>query len=111
MKSCKHIDFQIPIPFGYSVEQLKSPFVKEYSKMFDKLDLSTIKEYNYKSGATGYSRHALIRAYIVYACEGYRSIPQLIKELKSKPYFSKYVIGFKDTIPHETHFYGCGTNV
>jgi hypothetical protein len=105
MKTCKHIDFQIPIPFGYTVEQTKSPFVKEYNQMFDKLDLSNIEEFNSKSGATGYSRHALIRACIVYACEGYRSIPQLIKELKSKPYFSKYVIGFKDTIPHATQFY------
>jgi hypothetical protein len=105
MRTCKHIDFQIPIPFGYAVEQTKSPFVKEYTKMFDKLDLSTIKEYNTKKGATGYSRHSLIKAYIVYACEGYRSIPQLIRELKAKPYFSKYVIGFKDSIPDATQFY------
>ena len=65
--------------------------MKEYSEIFDKLDLSSIKEYN-KNGVTGYSRH---RAYILYACEGYRSILKLIRELKSKSYFSKYIIGFK----------------
>jgi hypothetical protein len=73
--------------------------------MFDKLDLSTIPDYNSGRGATGYSRHAMIKAFIVYACEGYRSILQLIRELQAKPYFSKYVIGFKDSIPDNSQFY------
>lgn len=105
MKSSKYIDFQFPVPFGYSVEEMKSPFVLEYSPMFEKLDLSMINEFNSKRGATGYSRHALIRACIVYANEGYRSIIQLIKELKSKPYFTKYIIGFKDSVPDDSCFY------
>jgi hypothetical protein len=36
----------------------------------------------------------MIKALIVYALEGYRSIPQLIRELECKPYFSRYVLGF-----------------
>jgi len=105
MKAYKYIDFQLPIPFGYTHEEMVSPFVKEYSQMFDKLDLSTIQDYNSGRGATGYSRHAMIKAFIVYACEGYRSIIQLIRELQAKPYFSKYVIGFRDSIPDNSQFY------
>ena len=105
MPVCKHIDFQFSIPFGYTYEAENSSFVKEYKPMFAKLDLSAIREYNAGRGSTGYSRHAMLKALIVYACEGYRSIPQLIKELQAKPYFAKYILGFKSSIPNSSQFY------
>jgi len=67
--------------------------------------LSGIQRYPYGVGQNGYDNHSMIKAFIVYALEGYRSIPQLIRELKCKPYFSRYVLGFGATIPHNSKFY------
>jgi hypothetical protein len=47
----------------------------------------------------------MIRAFIVKTLERIPSIPDLIWRLQNKPYLSKYVIGFKTTIPDESQFY------
>ena len=100
-----NIILQNEFPFEYSLDEMNTPFVLEYSKMFEHLDLSNIQRYPYGVGQNGYDNHTMIKAFIVYALEGYRSIPQLIRELKSKPYFSRYVLGFGSTIPHNSKFY------
>ena len=102
--SAKHLFIQREIPFDYSYDEMNTPFVKEYSKMFEHLDLSHIPHYS-PGGAIGYDTHSMIKAFIVYTIEGYRSIPKLIRELESKPYFSKYILGFRSTIPHNSQFY------
>ena len=101
----KNVILQDEFPFEYSSDEMNTPFVSEYSKMFEHLDLSGIQRYPYGIGPNGYDNHSMIKAFIVYALEGYRSIPQLIRELKSKPYFSRYILGFGSTIPHNSKFY------
>lgn len=101
----KNIIFQDEFPFEYSSYEMNTPFVLEYSKMFAHLDLSSIQQYPYGVGPKGYDNQSMIKAFIVYSLEGYRSILQLIRELESKPYFSKYILGFADGIPHNSKFY------
>jgi len=101
----KNVILQNELPFYYSFDEMNTPFVLEYSKMFQHLDLSNIKRYSFGVGPKGYDNHSMIKAFIVYALEGYRSISQLIRELKSKPYFSSFVLGFASTIPHSSKFY------
>ena len=100
-----NVILQNKIPFEYSYDEMNTPAVLEYSKMFEHLDLSGIQRYPYGVGPNGYDNHSMIKAFIVYALEGYRSVGQLIRELKCKPYFSRYVLGFGSTIPHNTKFY------
>lgn len=101
----KNVILQDEFPFEYSSYEMNTPFVLEYSKMFEHLDLSSIQRYPMGVGPNGYDTHSMIKALIFYAMEGYRSIPQLIRELKGKPYFSRYVLGFGSTIPHNSKFY------
>jgi len=101
----KNIITHPELPFDYSYDEKNTPFVKEYSKMFSLLNLEHIPRFSYGVGQNGYDNHAMIKALIVYALEGYRSILQLIRELESKPYFSRHVIGFKKTIPNNSKFY------
>jgi hypothetical protein len=89
-----NIILQDEFPFEYSSDEMNTPAVREYSKMFEQLDLSGIQRYPFGVGPNGYDNHSMIKALIVYALEGYRSIPQLIRELACKPYFSRYVLGF-----------------
>lgn len=91
--------------FDYSQDEMNTPFVKEYSELFSRLNLDDIERFSKQPGQKGYDTHSMIKAIIVYALEGYRSIPQLIRELKSKPYFSKNILGFKSSIPHNAKFY------
>lgn len=101
----KHVYNHSEILFLDTKGESITEYVKEYIDLFDNLDLSLIPRYNKGIGASGYDQHSLIKAMIVYAREGYRSIPQLIRELKAKPYFSQHVLGFKSTIPEESTFY------
>lgn len=101
----KNIILQDEFSFEYSYDEMNTPFVEEYSKMFEHLDLSAIQRYSFGVGANGYDSHTMIKALILYACEGYRSIPQLIRELKGKPYFSRYILGFWSSIPNDSTFY------
>jgi len=100
-----NIILQDEFPFEYSSDEMNTPAVREYSKMFEQLDLSGIQRYPFGVGPNGYDNHSMIKALIVYALEGYRSIPQLIRELACKPYFSRYVLGFASGIPHNSKFY------
>jgi hypothetical protein len=47
--------------------------------LFKALDLSTIQDKNYYLGRTGYSLHAMIKAFIVKHLEGIKSVPALLK--------------------------------
>jgi len=100
-----NVILQDEFPFEYSSFEMNTPAVLEYSKMFEHLDLSSIQRYPYGVGPNGYDNHSMIKAFIFYTLEGYRSVGQLIRELKCKPYFSRYVLGFGSTIPHNSKFY------
>jgi hypothetical protein len=43
--------------------------------------LSTVRDTNTGVGRTGYSRHAMLRAFIVKHLEGIKSVPRLIEFL------------------------------
>jgi hypothetical protein len=101
----KHIFFTPEVVLHGTQDELSTEFAQEYYQMFDSLDLSSIPRCNDGIGASGYDQHAMIKAFIVYTKEGYRSILQLIRELKAKPGFSKYVLGFKNSIPDDSTFY------
>jgi hypothetical protein len=75
---------------------MNTPFVHEYSEMFENLDLSFIPRYSDSVGSKGYDQHSMIKALIIKALEGYRSNLQLIREIKSKPFLCEQIIGFKD---------------
>jgi len=100
-----NVILQDEFPFEYSSYEMNTPAVLKYSKMFELLDLSSIIRYPHGVGPKGYDNHSMIKAFIVYTLQGYRSIPQLIWELKCKPYFSRYVLGFASGIPHNSTFY------
>jgi hypothetical protein len=101
----KNIILQDEFPLGYSSDEMNTPYVKEYSKMFNYLDLSSIQRYSEKAGRNGYDNHSLIKALIFYTTEGFRSILQLIRLLESVPYFAKFILGFKESIPDSSVFY------
>src|SRR5512133_2262301 len=100
----KHIFFTPEVVLHGTQDELSTEFAQEYYQMFDSLDLSSIPRCNKGVGATGYDQHAMIKAFIVLTKEGYRSTLQLIRELTAKPGFSKYVLGFKNSIPDGSTF-------
>ena len=100
-----NVILQNEFPFEYSFDEMNTPAVLEYSIMFEHLDLSKIQRYPYGVGQNGYDSHSMIKACIYYTLEGYRSVPQLIRELECKPYFSRCVLGFGSRIPHNSKFY------
>lgn len=58
-------------------------YINFYENLFDNIDLSDIPEFiQSKFGPKGYSRHALIRAFIVMQCEHYREIASLFDFLQ-----------------------------
>lgn len=60
------------------------PIINFYENLFDNIDLSDIPEFiQSKFGPKGYSRHALVRAFIVMQCEHYREITSLVDFLHS----------------------------
>ena len=60
------------------------PIIDFYENLFDNIDLSDIPEFiQSKLGPKGYSRHALIRAFIVMQCEHYRETTSLVDFLHS----------------------------
>lgn len=94
---------QLPLLSDDDVSKL--PIVKKYETLFDYLKLSAIKDHNDGVGCSGYSRHALIKAFIIKEQEQIPSIPKLIWFLQNQPYLTKYIIGFKSTIPDQAVFY------
>ena len=79
----KKVILQNEFLFEYSPDEMNTPFIVEYSKMFEHLDLGSIQHFSYGDGQNGCDNHSMIKAFIVYACEGYRSVLQLIRELKT----------------------------
>lgn len=93
------------LPLLSDVDISKLPIVKKYEALFDSLDLSAIQDHNDGIGCSGYSRHALIKALVIKEQEQIPSVPKLIWFLQNQPYLSRYVIGFKATIPDPSVFY------
>ncbi|MFZ2148554.1 MAG: hypothetical protein WAV28_15170 [Sedimentisphaerales bacterium] len=73
--------------FFYDLQELirNAPLLRKYYLIFRALELSALQDRNYGVGATGYSRHAMISAFIFKLLEGIKSVPKLIDYLNSIP--------------------------
>ncbi len=78
----KNVILQDELPFDYSFDEMNTPFVPEYSKMFEHLDLSSIQRYPMGAGPNGYDTHSMIKALLFY---GKSYIPVNKKNSKQYP--------------------------
>lgn len=93
--------------FFYDLQELirNAPLLRKYYLIFRALDLSALQDRNYGVGATGCSRHAMLRAFIIKHLEGIKSVPQLIDYLNSIPPLLE-MCGFElSNPPDESQFY------
>ncbi len=93
--------------FFYNIQELirNAPLIRKYYLIFQALDLSALPDRNYGIGATGYSRHAMLRAFIVQHLEGIKSVPLLLDYLNSIPPLLE-LCGFElGNLPDESQFY------
>jgi hypothetical protein len=93
--------------FFYDLQELirNAPLMRKYYLIFQALDLSALPDRNYGLGRTGYSRHGMLRAFIVKHLEGIKSVPRLIEYLNSIPPLLE-LCGFElGNLPDESQFY------
>jgi len=93
--------------FFYDIQELirTAPLLRKYYYIFKALDLSALPDRNYGIGATGHSRHAMLRALIVKHIEGIKYVPRLIEYLNSIPPLLE-LCGFElGKLPDESQFY------
>jgi hypothetical protein len=98
---------QLQTSFFYDLQELirTAPLLRKYYLIFQALDLSALPDRNYGIGATGHSRHAMLRAFIVKHLEGIKSVPRLIEYLNSIPPLLE-LCGFElGNLPDESQFY------
>jgi hypothetical protein len=98
---------QIQTSFFYDIQELirNAPLLKKYYLIFKALDLSALKDRNYGVGATGHSRHAMLRAFIIKHIEGIKHVTTLIDYLDSIPPLVE-LCGFElGSLPDESQFY------
>ena len=91
----------------YDLQELirNSSLLRKYYYLFKALDLSALPDKNHNVGATGYSRHAMLRAFLVKHLERIKSVPQLIDYLHALPPLQE-MCGFElGMMPDETQFY------
>ena len=75
-----------------------APKANFYDKLFLNLDLSEFPEYNSGNGRPGYSRHALLCAFIVMKCECFEYLTDLLDYLQNNLLIA-YYCGFDITSP------------
>jgi len=93
--------------FFYDLQELvrTAPLIRKYYYIFKSLDLSALEDKNLGVGATGYSRHAILRAFIIKHLEQIKSVPRLIEYLGSIPPLAE-MCGFDvGVLPDESQFY------
>jgi len=93
--------------FFYDLQELirNAPLIRKYYLIFQALDLSALPDRNYGVGATGHSRHAMLRALVVKHLEGIKHVTGLIDYLNSIPPLLE-MCGFElGNLPDESQFY------
>jgi len=93
--------------FFYDLQELirNAPLLRKYYLIFQALDLSALQDRNYGVGATGHSRHAILRAFIIKHLEGIKHVTTLIDYLNSIPPLLE-LCGFElGNLPDESQFY------
>jgi hypothetical protein len=97
--------FQYNIFYDYQALISNSTLHKKYHLLFKSLDLSALPDTNDRVGCTGYSRHAIMRSFIIKALEEIPSVPRLIEFLEAHPILTE-MCGFSiGKLPDETQFY------
>jgi len=98
---------QIRLPLFYDLQAIirQSDFHRKYDLIFQSLDLSGIHDTNGGVGRTGFSRHAMLRAFIVKHLEQIKSVPRLIEFLDAHPVLTE-MCGFDmGNFPDASQFY------
>jgi len=93
--------------FFYDLQELirNAPLLRKYYYLFKALDLSALPNKNDRVGRTGYSQHAILRAFVIKHLERIKSVPQLIEYLYSIPPLAE-MCGFDPGIlPDDSQFY------
>ena len=80
-------------------------FHREYYNLFKALDLSCFPDKTNNIGRIGYSRHAMLRAFIVKHREEIKSIPRLIRFLESNPALTEMCGFTMGHLPDSSQFY------
>jgi len=80
-------------------------FHRTYYNLFKALDLSCFPEKTINVGRTGYSRHAMFRAFIVKHREEIKSVPRLIHFLESNPALAEMCGFTMGHLPDSSQFY------
>lgn len=93
---------QLSFFYNYKAIVASSDFYRKYDAIFSALDLSSFPGTNEGPGCTGYSRRAILRAFIVKHLEEIKSVRRLIEFLDAHPMLTE-MCGFKPGgIPEES---------
>ena len=96
---------QLSFFYNYKAIVASSGFYRKYNAIFSALDLSSFPGANGGPGCTGYSRRAILRAFIVKHLQGIKSVPRLIEYLDAHPILTQ-MCGFRmGDIPDESQLY------
>jgi hypothetical protein len=98
-------NFQLSLFYDLQHFIQTSGFYRKYYLLFQALDLSEVPAKNHDIGRDGYSRHAMIRAFIVKQLEEIKSIPRLIEFLESHPVLVDMCSFEGGVLPDESQFY------
>jgi hypothetical protein len=98
-------NFQLSLFYDYYAFVMSSNFYRKYDAIFSVLDLTGFPDKNGDVGRTGYSRHAIIRAFIVKHLEEIKSIPRLLEFLDAHPILTEMCGFTMGCLPDESQFY------
>jgi len=97
--------FQLSLFYDLQFLIQHSNFYRKYYLLFESLNLSHIPNKNYGVGRTGYSRHAMVRAFVVKHFEQRKSVADLIEFLDAHPILTE-MCGFNmGCLPDRSQFY------
>ncbi len=95
------------LPLFYDLQAVisSSDTLQKYDAIFRRLDLPRFPDRRYRLGRTGYSRHAILRAFIIKHLERIASVPRLIDYLDGNPVLAA-MCGFEPAcLPDASQFY------
>ncbi len=98
-------NFQLPLFYDINYFLMTSNFYRKYDTLFSALDLSAFPGKNNGVGRNGYSRRAILRAFIVKHLEEIKSVPRLIEFLDAHLVLTDMCGFTPDCLPDESQFY------
>lgn len=98
--------FQLSLFYDLQALIRSSSFYRKYYLLFSSLGtLKNIPNKNYGIGRTGYSRHAMLKAFIIKHLEEIKSVPRLIEFLEAHPILTEMCGFTMGCLPDESQFY------